>query len=45
MAWYRRLFNLMRSDEITRDLDREFAHHIAERRDALMDSRRNTHAT
>jgi putative ABC transport system permease protein len=41
MAWYRRLFNLMRSDEITRDLDREFAHHIAERRDALMDSGMN----
>ena len=41
MAWYRRLFNFARSDKLTRDLDREFAHHIAERRDALMDSGMN----
>ena len=38
MAWYRRLFNLTRSDKLTRDLDREFAHHLAERRDELMKS-------
>ncbi len=36
MAWYRRLFNLARSEKVTRDLDREFAHHLAERRDDLM---------
>lgn len=38
MAWYRRLFNFARSDKLSRDLDREFAHHIAERRDELMKS-------
>jgi putative ABC transport system permease protein len=36
MSWYRRFTNLMRSDKVTRDLDREFAHHLAERRDDLM---------
>src|SRR6185437_2669428 len=36
MSWYRRLFNLTHSEKVTRDLDREFAHHIAERRDDLM---------
>jgi putative ABC transport system permease protein len=43
MSWYRRLFNLTRSEEITRELDREFAHHIAERRDELMKSGMNAH--
>ena len=38
MAWYRRLFNLARSEKLSRDLDREFAHHVSERRDALMHS-------
>ena len=38
MAWYRRILNLTRSDKLTRELDREFAHHIAERRDELMNS-------
>jgi predicted permease len=38
MAWYRRLFNLVRSDKVTRDLDREFAHHLAERRDNLVNT-------
>ena len=38
MAWYRRLFNFARSDNLSRDLDREFAHHIAERKDELMKS-------
>ncbi len=43
MSWYRRLFNLTRSEKLTRDLDREFAHHLAERRDTLMDSGMNAH--
>jgi putative ABC transport system permease protein len=36
MAWFRRISNLLRSDKVTRDLDREFEHHIAERRDDLL---------
>ncbi|HEV8409449.1 MAG TPA: ABC transporter permease [Gemmatimonadaceae bacterium] len=41
MAWYRRLFNFARSEKLSRDLDREFAHHIAERRDELIASGMN----
>ncbi len=41
MAWYRRFLNLARSDELSSDLDREFAHHIAERRDELVKSGMN----
>ena len=36
MAWFRRFVNSARSDALSRDLDREFAHHINERRDDLM---------
>ena len=36
MTWYRRLFNFARSEKLSRDLDREFAHHISERRDDLI---------
>jgi putative ABC transport system permease protein len=43
MAWYHRLLNLTRSDKLTRELDREFSHHIAERRDELMNSGMNAH--
>ncbi|HXD23174.1 MAG TPA: ABC transporter permease [Gemmatimonadaceae bacterium] len=38
MAWYHRLLNIARSNDVTRDLDREFAHHLAERRDALVEA-------
>jgi len=38
MAWYRRLLNFARPDKLSHDLDREFAHHLAERRDDLMRS-------
>jgi len=41
MSWFRRLSNITRSDQLTRDLDREFAHHLAERRDELMKSGMN----
>jgi predicted permease len=41
MAWYRRFVNLTRSDQLSRELDREFAHHMAERRDELMKSGMN----
>ncbi len=37
MAWYHRLFNLTRPDQVARDVDREIAHHLAEKREALMD--------
>ncbi len=43
MAWYHRLFNLTRSEKVTRDLDREFAHHLDERRDELMNAGMNAH--
>lgn len=36
MAWYRRLFNLVRSDRLSRDIDREMAFHLAERADDLV---------
>jgi putative ABC transport system permease protein len=36
MAWYHRLFNLTRTDALSRDLDREMEFHLAERADALM---------
>jgi putative ABC transport system permease protein len=35
MSWYRRLLNLMRSDRVARDIDREMAFHLAERADEL----------
>ena len=35
MAWYHRLFNIVRSDRVSRDIDREMAFHIAERVDEL----------
>ncbi len=41
MAWYHRLFNLARSEQHTRDLDREIAHHLAERKEALMNDGMN----
>jgi putative ABC transport system permease protein len=43
MSWFRRLSNIARSDKLTRELAREFAHHIAERRDELMKSGMNAH--
>jgi predicted permease len=36
MSWYRRLLNLMRSDRVARDIDREMAFHLAERADELV---------
>jgi putative ABC transport system permease protein len=36
MPWYRRLANLMRSDRLGRDIDRELAFHVAERVDELV---------
>ena len=35
MSWVRRLLNLVRSDRLSSDLDREMAFHLAERADAL----------
>jgi putative ABC transport system permease protein len=35
MAWYHRLFNIVRSEGISRDIDREMEFHIAERVDEL----------
>ena len=35
MSWVRRLLNLVRSDRLSTDLDREMAFHLAERADAL----------
>src|SRR4051812_1554393 len=36
MAWYQRFVNLMRSERLSRDLDREMAFHLSERADQLM---------
>ena len=36
MSWLRRLFNLLRSNRHSRDLDRELRFHIAERTDDLV---------
>ncbi len=36
MSWYRRLLNLMRSDRVARDIDREMDFHLAERTDELV---------
>jgi putative ABC transport system permease protein len=36
MAWYHRILNVFRSARISREIDREMAFHIAERRDALI---------
>jgi predicted permease len=35
MSWHRRLLNLVRSERLSRDLDREMAFHMAERADEL----------
>ena len=35
MAWYHRLFNTLRSDRVSRDIEREMAFHIGERVDDL----------
>jgi putative ABC transport system permease protein len=36
MAWYHRLFNVVRPDRVSGDLEREFAAHLAERTDDLV---------
>ncbi|UCC84651.1 MAG: ABC transporter permease [Gemmatimonadota bacterium] len=36
MSWYRRLLNLMRSDRVARDIEREMEFHLAERTDELV---------
>ncbi|MEJ2236887.1 MAG: ABC transporter permease, partial [Gemmatimonadales bacterium] len=36
MSWYRRLFNVMRSDRLANDIEREMAFHFAELVDELM---------
>lgn len=36
MSWYRRLLNLMRSDRVARDIEREMDFHLAERVDELV---------
>jgi putative ABC transport system permease protein len=36
MAWYQQLVNLMRSERLSRDLDREMAFHLSERADELV---------
>ena len=36
MAWYRRLSNLARRDQVTREIDRELEFHLAERVDELV---------
>src|SRR3954464_15641374 len=36
MAWYKRFINLMRSERLSRDLEREVAFHLSERADQLM---------
>ena len=36
MAWYRRFVNLMRSERLSRDLEREMAFHLSERADELV---------
>jgi putative ABC transport system permease protein len=36
MGWYNRFVNLMRSERLSRDLDREMAFHLSERTDELM---------
>jgi putative ABC transport system permease protein len=36
MPWYSRLVNLVRSDRLSRDIDREMAFHVAERADDLV---------
>ena len=35
MAWYHRLFNVARSERVSRDIEREMEFHIAEKADAL----------
>ena len=35
MAWVRRLVNLLRSNKVARDIEREVAFHIREREDEL----------
>ena len=35
MSWYRRLINVVRSNRLSKELDREIAFHLAERRDQL----------
>jgi predicted permease len=35
MAWYQRLFNITRSDHLSREIDREMEFHLAERVDEL----------
>ncbi len=37
MSWYRRLLNLTRSEKVSTDLDREIAHHLAEKREMLIE--------
>ncbi|HEV7506090.1 MAG TPA: ABC transporter permease [Thermoanaerobaculia bacterium] len=36
MAWYQRFVNLMRSERLSRDLEREMAFHLSERTDELI---------
>lgn len=36
MAWYSRAFNLLRSNRVSRDIDREISFHVAERADDLV---------
>lgn len=36
MAWYHRLLNMTRRDQVARDIEREMAFHLAERVDELM---------
>ncbi|MGD8699686.1 MAG: ABC transporter permease [Gemmatimonadales bacterium] len=36
MSWYRRLLNLLRSDQVAHDIDREIDFHLAERVDELI---------
>ena len=38
MSWYRRLLNLVRSDRVTSEIDRELAFHVAEAEDELVAS-------
>src|SRR5471032_268539 len=35
MAWYHRLLNVVRSDRVSRDIDRELSFHLTERADDL----------
>ncbi len=36
MAWYHRILNIARSNQVSRDIDREVAFHLAERTDELV---------